>query len=516
MKEKAIKYFYILLIINTLIRFFIAFFTNLGIDEAYYFSYGLYLDWSYFDHPLMIALVVKASSIFGSSFSAIGLRAVPLIIGTLNILLIFHIGKTIKDSMTGFYAALLFSASFYGSVISGTFVLPDNPLTFFWLLSLLFAIKFFTAEKHEWPFLFFFAIGAGLAFLSKYSALALWFGMLCMALKEKKAAWFRQPRFYLAGMISILLFLPVLIWNINHNFASFSFHGNRMRLEGIVLHFDYFASELAGQVFYNNPINIVIIISCLIYFFRHKKDFDRTITSWLLFTSFPVIFATLLTSFFNRTLPHWSGPAYLSLIIFAALALRQKYADAYHKPIKLALASQAFFGVIIVLGLLQINFGLINPGSNTDEEKLGKNDISLDMYGWKQVTQEMDKMVTADLKSGAIGNNVVFITHNWFPAGHIEFYLANPLKKKLYIWGTEEKSHQYMLINERRGMIEQNSDAYYITTSRYFASPDPNLLNHYKTFDNRAVIRLHRNNKAAFNVFIYRLKEAKSTFSMNN
>jgi len=516
MEKKVIKYFYILLIVNTIIRFFIAFFTNLGIDEAYYYSYGLYLDWSYFDHPMMIALVVKVSSLLGGTGTAVGLRTLPLIIGTLNTLLVYRIGKTIKDDTTGFYAALLFTASFYGSVISGTFVMPDSPLTFFWLLALLFAIKFFTFPQRGWHNLFFFALAAGLAFLSKYSALALWFGMLCMALLDSKTALLKQPRFYLAGLISIILFLPVLIWNSMHDFASFSFHGNRITLDSIRLHFDYFAAELAGQVFYNNPINVVIIISGIIYFFRHKKEFDRRITSFLLFTGFPLIGAALLLSLFNRTLPHWSGPGYLSLLILSAIALRQKQLDSGKKPIRPALISQAFFVIIILAGLLQINFGLLNPKSMADEEKLGKNDISLDMYGWQQATQKISAMKSAEQKSGAIGNNLVFITHNWFPAGHIEFYLANPLHKKLYIRGPAEKCHQYMFINKRRGAIAKNSDAYYVTSSRYFAAPDPGLLDHYYSSDVRTIIPITRNNKTVYNVFIYRLKHAKSAFPIND
>lgn len=516
MKEKAIKYFYILLIVNTIIRFFIAFFTNLGIDEAYYFAYGLRLEWSYFDHPPMIALLVRASSFVSGNFSAIELRALPLIIGTLNLLLIFHIGKIIKDSLTGLYAALLFSASFYGSVISGTFVLPDNPLTFFWLLSLLFGVKFFYAEKRRWQYLYFFALAAGLAFLSKYSALALWFGILCIALKIKKLALLKQPHLYLAGILSLVLFLPVFVWNANNDFASFSFHGNRLSISDIKLHFDYFASELAGQIFYNNPINIVIMISCLVYFFRHKNDFDKTLTQWLFFTSLPVIFAALIISLFNRTLPHWSGPAYLSLIIFSALTLRTKFGDDSKKPIRLGIISQAFFALIIVLGLLQINLGLINPSPNNNEEKLGKNDISLDMYGWQQAAQQTSEIIISDQKSGTVGKDPVLITHNWFPAGHIEFYLASPLKMKLYVWGPPEKSHQYMHINKWRGRIAQNSDAYYITTSRYFAAPDQNLLYHYNSLGDRTNIPITRNNKTVYNVFIYRLKDAKSAFSIND
>lgn len=516
MDKKGIKLFCILLVLNTIIRFLIAFFTNLGIDEAYYFVYGLYLEWSYFDHPLMVGLIAKSSTFIFGSGSELGLRALTVIIGSINLILVYYIAKIIKDSMTGFYAALIYSASFYCSVISGSFILPDNPLSFFWLLSILFIIKFLHSEKPKWYYIIFFGMTAGLAFLSKYSALFLWFGILCFAIKERKLLILKKPQIYISALISIILFLPVFIWNYNNAFTSFSFHGNRIGLESLSFKFDYFATELFGQIFYHNPINIFIIIFCLIYFFKHKKSLSEPYVSFLLFISFPVIFATLGISFFTRTLPHWGGPGYGGLIILSAVVLRMKYSELNNKAIKLGVISNIFFLIIVVFGLLQVNFGFINMARSTDEEKLGKNDISLDMYGWQQVKQKTAEIVNSDLRSKKIDSNFVFITHNWFPAGSIEFYIAHPLKKKLYIWGNKEKAHQYIKINNLRGGIIKNSDAYYITTSRYFGDPDDSLLDNYEIMEPREVIEVTRNLKPAFNIFIYRLKNAKADFTIIN
>ncbi|HNW89176.1 MAG TPA: glycosyltransferase family 39 protein [Bacteroidales bacterium] len=516
MDKKAIKLFYILLILNMIIRFLIAFFTDLGIDEAYYFAYGLYWEWSYFDHPLMVGLLAKASAfVFGSS-TALELRALTVIIGTANLLLVYQVAKTIKDRLTGFYAALLYSASFYGSVISGSFILPDNPLIFFWLLSILFIVKFLHSGKPALHYIFFFGVAAGLAFLSKYSALFLWFGMLCFAVKERKLQILKKPHIYISALISVLLFLPVILWNYNHAFTSFSFHSNRIGLENLSFKFDYFATELFGQIFYHNPVNIFIIISCFFYLFKHKKSFSEPTVTFLLFISLPVIVATLGISFFNRTLPHWSGPGYIGLIIFSAVVLRQKYSERIEKAVRPGLFSNIFFLIIIVFGLLQVNFGIINPDKATDEEKLGKNDISLDMYGWQQVKQKTTSLVNSDLLSKKIDSNFVFITHNWFPAGSIEFYVAHPLKRKLYVWGSKEKAHQYVTINKLRGGIDKNTDAYYITTSRHFGAPDDHLSDKFEITEPREVIEVTRNSKPVYNVFIYRLKNAKKNFTITN
>ena len=56
------KRLYYLAVISLILRMIIAGFTELGNDEVYYRLYALYPDWSHFDHPLMIGLVMQLFS----------------------------------------------------------------------------------------------------------------------------------------------------------------------------------------------------------------------------------------------------------------------------------------------------------------------------------------------------------------------------------------------------------------------------------------------------------------------
>ncbi|MCK9613468.1 MAG: glycosyltransferase family 39 protein [Bacteroidales bacterium] len=515
--HKFSKFFLLLLLFHTVIRIFITVFTNLGVDEAYYFAYGLYLDWSYFDHPPMVGLLVRASTLLFNSNSELGVRMLALIIGTINLILIYKTGQLLKDNMTGFYAALLFSASFYCSIISSVFVLPDNPLTFFWLLAVYFFIQFLYAERKKQLYLIFFGIAAGMAFLSKYSALFLWLGLLLFALKEKKLKLFKNPYLYVSAIVSLSLFLPVIIWNFNNDLSSFAFHGKRIVFENLQFKPGYFAAEFFGQLFYNNPVNIFIILSSMVFFLKNKKQVKEPAISFLFFVSLPVIVTVLFISFFNRTLPHWSGPGYLGLILFSAVMLREKHNKSTNsKAFKSVFLGNIFYLFIVVSGLVFVNYGIFLNSKNSEAETLGKNDISLDLYGWQQVKEQTVKMINDDLKNGQIDSNYVFITHNWFPAGHIEFYIASHFKKNLYVYGNANHAHQYLRINYLRGAIPQNTDAYFITTSRYYSYPEQSLLNKFEHFDAGETIRVSRNSKPAYNVFIYRLKKAKAEFSASN
>ena len=59
---KPQRLFCILLILWVIADLMVAIFTPLHADEAYYALYGRHLDWGYYDHPPMVALLTAFSS----------------------------------------------------------------------------------------------------------------------------------------------------------------------------------------------------------------------------------------------------------------------------------------------------------------------------------------------------------------------------------------------------------------------------------------------------------------------
>ena len=98
--------------------------TELQDDEAYYWVYSRFLDWGYFDHPPMIAVLIKMGyAIFPNE---IGVRLVPLL---LNILSLVLIDKLIdKKNSFLFYSIAL---SIVVLQLMGFIAVPDTPLIFF-------------------------------------------------------------------------------------------------------------------------------------------------------------------------------------------------------------------------------------------------------------------------------------------------------------------------------------------------------------------------------------------------
>ncbi|MBM3434738.1 MAG: glycosyltransferase family 39 protein, partial [Bacteroidetes bacterium] len=166
---------------SALIRMFLSYSLELGNDEVYYRTYALYPDLSHFDHPPMVGFIIQLFSFNLLFDSELFLRLGSVIFGSLNCWLFYLIGKQIKDSLTGFYAALLYSTSIYGFIITGVFILPDTPQMLFWLLSVFFAIKAIrrtSIDSDARKYILLTGVFAGLGMLSKYTTIFIWTGII--------------------------------------------------------------------------------------------------------------------------------------------------------------------------------------------------------------------------------------------------------------------------------------------------------------------------------------------------
>ncbi len=175
------KALFILIGISTVIRAILASNLDLGNDEVYYWTYALYPDWSHFDHPPMVGFTIQLFSLnllFDSEFF---IRLGAIVFGSINTFIIFKIGQRIKDDLTGLYAAILYNTSIYSFIIAGTFILPDSPQLFFWLLSTYFALGTITSTeitKENKKNLLLTGLFIGLGMLSKYTTIFIWFGII--------------------------------------------------------------------------------------------------------------------------------------------------------------------------------------------------------------------------------------------------------------------------------------------------------------------------------------------------
>ncbi len=507
----------LLLIVSAAIRLFLAAFIELGNDEVYYINYALFPDLSHFDHPPMVGWFIQLFSLNLLFDSEAFIRLGAIVAGTLNTWIIYLIGKQLKDELTGWYAALLCTASIYCFIIAGTFMMPDAPQTFFWLGSIYLMIRLVKAgpdSKAAGKLMLLAGITAGLALLSKYTSVFLFSGLgLYFLLFDRK--WLKKWQVYVAVLIAGVLFLPVIIWNIRYDFISFTFHSERVEVIQTLLRPDLFAIELGGQIFYSNPFVFVVVIAGLIGFRKGRFSENKPEIRLLLTTALPVIVLFLGFSLFRRTLPHWTGPAYMTLIPLAALYLRESTLKGREGRLipPIVKGALGFLILLIMVALLQFSQGwFLNKGINPETGKrLGIKDITLDMYGWEQLYDGFKLVYEQDTVSGRMGKDAVILQQRWFPAANLDYYVARPLGIKLLTLADIERTHKYAWITQYRGGFHLGMDAYYFSSSYDFSDPNGLYKDYFTAIDTPDTIPVYRNGLLIEYHYVWRLKSMKKT-----
>ncbi len=502
------KYLWVLIGVSVLIRGILAAVLELGNDEVYYRLYALYPDWSHFDHPLMVGLVMQIFSFnlfFDSEFF---LRLSSLIFGAINLWIVFDIGKLIRNERTGFYATLLYTASIYAFVITGIFILPDTSQSLFWLLALrqmLRTLHFCPHQSKSGIRMMGLGFLLGLGMLSKYTTIFLWFGIILYILFFNRE-WLRSKWLYLSIFISFLITLPILIWNMQNGFVSFGFQGERVNIFATGFNINYFLTELGGGFFYNNPVNFVLIMIAVFAAFKGKLKINRAYSQIILLTTLPLIFSFLFFSLFRSTLPHWSAPGYTSLVLLAAVWLDQKKeVSKFMTFVPLSLALSLLI-LVLVLGFVQIRWSPLKIDHSTNYHDLGKHDPSLDLAGFHQTGEKFAKIVKRDQLNGTMPDDAILTGNNWFPLANYDYYAASPIGMKVYGIGSLDHIHKYAWINQQNCGFNLGMDAYYITDSRDYRSPFGVFEDYFETVESADTIQIYTGNKVVKRAFVFRLK----------
>jgi len=499
----------ILVLISLIIRAFLAAFLEFGNDEVYYWTYALYPDLSHFDHPPMVGFLMQLTSLNLLLDSEFFIRLSSVILGTFNIWLVYLIGKQIRDELTGFYAALLYTASVYAFIIAGVFILPDTPQLTFWLLGVYFLFGSIAGDvgRKTKNMLLFAGFWVGLAMLSKYTSVFLMSGAFLFVLFHNRQ-WLKVKELYLAALTALIFFVPVFLWNYNNDFISFTFQSDRVGIFDAGLRGDFFFTELGGMMLYNNPINFVIGIIAVIAFFRNKISIKPKHGKLILWCSLPLIGLFLFFSLFRHTLPHWTGPAWTTIIFLSAAYLREiglrKGSERLLPPV--LISSLSLLLIVLILGVMQIKGGLLYAYEGENEQDLGQQDVSLDMYGWKQLSVEFEAIVEKEKDLQNIEPGSPVISHRWFPAANIDYYLASPLGIDVLGLGTLDGLHKYAWITEVKGGFYPGMNAWYVTLSRDFRDPVSMYGPFFEEIELAYTIPITRNGKHVMNAFIYYMK----------
>lgn len=480
-----------------LLRCLLALVMDLGNDESYYWLYSQQLQWNYFDHPPLVAVWVK---IFTGNLlleqNVFFLRLGSIIGGGLSAWFLFKATAKFHSERAGFFAACLYSTSFYAGITASLYLMPDSPQMVFWTFSL-WMVANISADEKNWMWWLLFGIGAGLCIMSKVHGVFLWGGMGLYLLFQKRE-WLKLPQLYAAAACTLVLISPILIWNIQHDFATYRFHSKRVTMnESSTSNFSLF-QEILHQFSFNNPLHVIASYFGLTSLFK-KKFNEQAVLKIFTWIGLPLAAILFIVSTFRDTiLIHWSGPAYVSLMPLAAVQIAEWDAKRI-LPIFLRWAMGLYLATVIVWSAV-VN---LYPGTwgSKNEKNLGYGDLSLDVYGWQQAGKAFLQFYQKEMQQGRADLQMPVVCTYWW-GSHIEYYFCKPAGLTMIGLGPIHQIHQYHWLDAQRRAQVNLEEAWCIMPS------DDNYLlptAFYRSIELKHKIIIFRNGKPAHSFRVYRL-----------
>jgi len=299
-RNKAILIFSLAWFVLNLIQ---AFFTEILEDEAYYWLYSENMAWGYFDHPPMIAFLIKLGySIFPNE---LGVRLFPSLLGAGTIYIIWQLIPEGSRNLQLFILST-FSISLMHLNVAGFVALPDIPLIFFASLFFLVLKKYLDQDSFSQALLL--GIVVAMMMYSKYHALLILFFTLLSNWKLL----FRKT-FWVIVAVAVLLYIPHILWQIRHDFISFEYH--------LISRNDPFQPRqileyLGNQVLVTGPF-VGVIFLYLAFARKSAGNYERMLKYNLIgFFGF-----FLFSSVRGHVEPHWTAAAFPPLVALAFINL---------------------------------------------------------------------------------------------------------------------------------------------------------------------------------------------------
>ena len=290
MKRPSTIFYYFLLIwgILNLVQSFL---TPIHNDEAYYWMYSKYLAWGYYDHPPMIAVMIRAGYELFNNELGTRLFVVLSQIAVLGIIWVLA-DKEKRENQTAVIILILMVAVLPVMNIYGFIAAPDSPLLLFTALFLLFYRRFLNDEN--WlNTLGLGVIMAGLMY-SKYHG-----AIMLLLIIISNLSLLRKPKFYLAAVLSVALFIPHLYWQFSNDFPSIRYHLSE-RAAGF--DFNNVPEYLFNQLLIHNPLLLPLFL-WVIFRSTARDAFERGL-KYIVAGFFLFFFAA---SFRYSVQPQWTA-----------------------------------------------------------------------------------------------------------------------------------------------------------------------------------------------------------------
>jgi hypothetical protein len=381
-------------------------FTPLTFDEAYYWTWSKHLAGGYYDHPPMVALVIRLGTMLAGD-TELGVRLVSILLALPMSWAVYRTTEILFGAQrVAATAAILLNVTLMAAV--GTIIVtPDAPLLVAASFVLFFLAKVLETGRGAW----WLAVGAavGAALLSKYTAM--FFGpaiLIWLVAVPKLRRWFASPWPYLGGLVALAIFAPVILWNADHHWVSFIKQIGRARIEDFRPAF--IAELIPTQIAFATPLVWILGAMGLYALFRRNSGAlaARALVSATFWT---IVLYFVWHSLHARVEANWFAPVYPAFAIAAAVAAHVTPWDARGRRVAdFCLRWAAPSGVLMfVLLIVQANTGVLS-GYRRDATVRSVG------VGWRELANEIE---TVRARVGA----ACVLAPDYGTTGWLTFYL---------------------------------------------------------------------------------------------
>lgn len=418
-------------------------------DELLHLSTGQHLDWGYFEFPPFIALVSKtASFIFGYSLS--GIRFFSTLAGVIILVLCCLVAKELGGQKKAVMLAGVTILSFVPFYRNHMLLQPVAFDQLFWLAGFYFLLKYFNSKNIK--FLIYLGISCGFGLMNKYTFLIWIIGVLVGLLFYEKGILFKNKMFYVACLITVLIFIPNILWQYEHDFPALL---HLQKLKESQLNQNETFDFVLGQV--EHPLTLIISFLGLYAYF-----FDSKLKKYKVFGIAAVVIFIVMWSMQSKGYYLFA----LYPILFAAGAVKVEKLLHNSPKWNYAVASVLFLPVIpfIPYDIPVLPISAYVSYLDLKPEKDGRivlTDDFADMFGWEEQVQLVDSIYRS-LPSNERKKCMIW-AENYGEAGAIEilgkkYNLPNPVcaNGSFWSWGTGNTNGEICIsIGNEKKVVER-------------------------------------------------------------
>ncbi len=464
------------------LRCLVARHVELETDEAYYWLWSRHLAVSYYDHPPLIAYTIRlGTALFGNT--AFGVRSMAIVAMLAASALCYALAVILfDDRRVGLLAALWFNMMPHTAFFS-IVMYPDTPAILFWLMCCAALALVWKSGRGEYWYLAGAALG--LLLLSKYTGVFLVAGiMIWLAASAQMRPWLKRREPYVAGLIALLLFSPVILWNAEHHWASFAKQFGHA-LDSADGGLGNAASFVDVQALFVSPLIFAFAVAGLAV--ASWRGFFRQEANWLLLAAAagPMLVYFLIHALSAKVLAQWPSAAY-GIAVVAAVAAFVPRRDAPDRGpfVRYAFAAAPWTGLVFTLAMFaQMTFWPAPVAAAHDP---------LDIFdGWARWA--------ADVRAVAAAHHAGYIASAEYDSNaELAFYLRD-----MPVFQTSEPIRYRFLPPVDQALLKDSTGIYVATEPLHDL---PELQKHFASVEEIATVSRSRRGDPIKAYSIYELK----------